>query len=212
CRYEDVLAGKESWLERFAQFTGVDYTPASLRFWEFEHHPVMGNQGTISLLKFAEGIRIPEGNRDKKFYEEQYRRSVENQGFDGNRWERELRQEDRFLVDLCVGRYQEALGYPRDRFDPEFVRRQVERLDALPQKRPYVTGALKGLRRGLAGTVESGEEVLLPVEQKAVSPGRFLGRSFRQWALLVNRICPDRVLRLLPTGLKRRILARLRGE
>ncbi len=117
-RYEDVLADQRGMLQRVGRFVGLDYHPRALRFWEHDHHPAAGNQGPIFMIKQFQGIPVSGHSRDRAFYEEQYRKLLENPDhqFEADRWHERRSTRELFLFDMICGKRNGELGYGRDRF------------------------------------------------------------------------------------------------
>ena len=122
-RYEDILADKQSTLDRCGEFVGLDYEPKALRFWEWEHHASAGNHGLFALIKFGQGIDV-QNFEGKEFYEQQFKRSLEDEGdkFQDQRWMSELSRGQLFLFDLCFGDDNARYGYDRDEFSVQEFR------------------------------------------------------------------------------------------
>lgn len=117
-RYEDVLADQRRMLERVGKFVGLIYDERALRFWEYDHHPAAGNQGPIFMIKQFQGLSVSAHARDREFYEEQYRKLIENPNhqFEADRWHERRSTRELFLFDKICGKRNEELGYERDRF------------------------------------------------------------------------------------------------
>lgn len=139
-RYEDTLAAQEDTLARIASYLDIDYTPDALRFWEWRHHHIAGNQGTIALCRLAEGLPI--GNFEgRTFYEEHFRRisGGDPYSFKDDRADERLTRFDRFVFDCLAGADNERYGYERDRFTTDEVR-DFSQLLQLARQRGRVTG------------------------------------------------------------------------
>ncbi|MCA9290515.1 MAG: hypothetical protein KDA25_05270 [Phycisphaerales bacterium] len=115
-RYEDLMSDPRGHVARFASFVGLDYDERALAFWEFDHHITSGNQGTIALLKFFQGLPVP-NFRNRAFYEAQFDRMRKGEAaFDDQRWQDELGARERFVFDHFCGAANAAWGYEPDRF------------------------------------------------------------------------------------------------
>lgn len=131
-RYEQVVQQPHQWLATIGEFLGLDYSPDALRFWEHELHPVTGNQGTISLIKFAQGIPVREF-ANRSFYETEIRRLSSGNCFNADRWKNEITRGERFVFDLCCGDYNESFGYERDQFGLEEIHKFMGELVRCPR-------------------------------------------------------------------------------
>jgi len=130
-RYEDVLSDQPGMLEAVGRFIGLDYDQSALRFWEHEHHPAAGNAGPIMMIRIHQGEPLPKSARDKAFYEDQYRKTIENPNhrFESNTWHERLSPRERFIFDIVCGQKNASLGYQRDRFTLEQVRQFSREFD-----------------------------------------------------------------------------------
>jgi hypothetical protein len=130
-RYEDVLADQPGMLETVGGFIGLGYDESALRFWEHEHHPAAGNSGPIMMIRKHQGEPLPKAARDKAFYEDQYRKTIENPNhrFESNTWHERLSPRERFIFDIVSGEKNASLGYERDRFTLDEVRQFSREFD-----------------------------------------------------------------------------------
>lgn len=111
-RYEDMLRQPVAELDRVGEFVGVRYSEASLRYGEWPHHPISGNQGMYSLLKLHQGLPT-QAFAGADFYAAQYA-----EGRDGirlpmldMRWQSELSAEDLAVFERRCGRRNRSWGY-----------------------------------------------------------------------------------------------------
>lgn len=115
-RYEDFLSAQRASLERVGRFLGIEYPPDALEYWKFDHHITSGNAGTIALLKFFQGLPVP-NFKDRAFYEGQFERMRQGQAaFDDHRWRDELGRRELYFFDRFCGRGNAAWGYAPDAF------------------------------------------------------------------------------------------------
>ena len=131
-RYEDVLADQMGMLERVGRFVGVEYGASALRFWEHEHHPAAGNAGPINVLRIHQGAALPAVGQTRQFYQEQYDKTIAdpNHQFESDGWKERLSARERFIFDLECGAKNAELGYERDRFTIDELRRFSREFDA----------------------------------------------------------------------------------
>lgn len=129
-RYEDVLADQPGMLERVGAFVGLRYGESALRFWEHEHHPAAGNSGPIMMVRMYQGEPLT-SNRDRPFYEAQYAKTLADphHQFESDGWIERMSRRERFIFDMECGRRNAELGYERDRFTVDEVRRFGEEFD-----------------------------------------------------------------------------------
>ncbi|MCL4220220.1 MAG: sulfotransferase domain-containing protein [Phycisphaerales bacterium] len=168
-RYEDVLADQCGMLERVGRFVGLRYDERALRFWEFDHHPAAGNQGPIFMIKQFQGISVSSHARDRAFYEEQYRKLIENPGhqFEADRWRERRSTRELFLFDVICGRRNAEFGYERDRFTAEeWATFSAEW--ALESGQPAVESSSAG---PVEPTPSAAPPVLAPIEPATVASG-----------------------------------------
>jgi len=121
-RYEDILNDQPGYLKRIGKFVGLDYDPSALRFWEWRHHLVFGNPGTIALVRMGEGL--PPGDFvGVEFYRRQFDAlsSGKNVAFIDNRHMQSLSRLDRYIFDKLAGADNERFGYQRDIFSAREV-------------------------------------------------------------------------------------------
>jgi hypothetical protein len=117
--YEEIVRDQRAFLDRAGAFIGIEYPENALRFWEFEHHPIAGNGGTMGLLRRHLGK--PFVGTDKEYREERYQRMLETpeQPVHDERWREEWGERDRLLFDHYAGAINARWGYERDRFSAE---------------------------------------------------------------------------------------------
>ncbi len=131
-RYEDALADQLKIFQRIGKFIGIDYDARSLRFWDWDHHIVVGNIGTTSLIKMGQGIPL-QNFSERAFYEAQFE-AMKSKGqpcFTDERWKTELTRRNLFLYELICGEHHERFGYVRDGFTlKEFILYSKELLRA----------------------------------------------------------------------------------
>lgn len=115
-RYEDFLAAQRESLNRVGRFLGLEYPPDALEYWKYDHHITSGNAGTIALLKFFQGLPVP-NFKDRAFYESQFQQMREGKSaFDDQRWRDELGRRELYCFDRFCGRGNAAWGYTPDAF------------------------------------------------------------------------------------------------
>lgn len=116
-RYEDMLAEPRATLRAVGAYVGVDYDESALSFWKHEQHITSGNQGTIALIRYGQGLSVGDF-RSAEFYSEQFQRirDLGPSAFNDERWKDELSARERFYFDLAIGHLNEKFGYERDRF------------------------------------------------------------------------------------------------
>jgi len=121
-RYEDVSADPELALNQVGDFLNIAYSPAALRFWEHEHHPIAGNVGPVSIIKIAQDIPLSDYT-GRQFYQDQHASLLESGGrvFRDERWQEELSRRERFVFDIVCGDANQRFGYQRDVFQPEEI-------------------------------------------------------------------------------------------
>lgn len=132
-------------LDKIRQGTRLSYDVENLRFWEHDYHVVSSNAGTVGTVKSYQNMT--ESHR-QKYYEDFVERLRTTDGanisFFDQRWRQELTRYDLFVVDRCVGRVNERLGYGRDEFTQTESGEFTARLDARLSE-----PGLEGIRRHL---------------------------------------------------------------
>ena len=115
--YELARSDVASTLNQISGYTGLSYQASPERFWEFEHHPVAGNDGPCSFVAFHQGVEYPDFV-GIEHYREQFRQTLEAEGgeFKDERWKTELSLYQKFYFDEHYGQINQAFGYERDRF------------------------------------------------------------------------------------------------
>lgn len=115
--YEKVLAKQRYFLNCFREFLLLDYKDDAFHFWKHDHHITSGNAGTISFLKFYQGIPVS-NFRKKQFYEEQFKqlKTQPDQTFCDDQWKKELGRRELFIFDYFCGSANKRLGYDEDAF------------------------------------------------------------------------------------------------
>lgn len=157
-RYEDLMQDPEKYLSIFSSFVEIDYPGSALCYWNYNHHLVGGNPGTIATLRLSQGLDIAEFE-GADFYKEQFDRLKKfgPQSFVDQRGSSVASRMELFLFDCLAGADNARFGYDRDNFSKEerrefgeALRQMVAEMD-LPeyfasQLRPHIsgTGALVG--------------------------------------------------------------------
>lgn len=138
-RYEDFIFDPRATLAAVGEYVGIEYPENAVRFWEFEHHPVIGNTGMIDTLLRLQGhegfdhVRRPFSDQAV----ERLKVSPDEPVFDES-WKEILTREDRFMYDYVVGDLHRAYGYEPDTFTEAERRRFLDRLGLPenPSRRP----------------------------------------------------------------------------
>lgn len=116
-RYEDLMQDPKKYLKIFSSFIEIDYSDAALCYWNYNHHLVGGNPGTIATLRLSEGLDITEFE-GADFYKEQFDRLKQfgPQSFVYQRESSVASRMELFLFDCLAGADNARFGYDRDRF------------------------------------------------------------------------------------------------
>lgn len=117
-RYEDAMADPRAMLDAVGGLVGETYPDNAVRFWEYEHHPVGGNAGTITMLRQMAGALASPRHQRREAYDQILavtRRRPDVRVIDET-WRDNLSLQDRFVYDLLMGDLHAELGYRRDRF------------------------------------------------------------------------------------------------
>ncbi len=133
-RHEQILVDNDLLLRQLSDFTGLDYDESHLKFWEFDHHFLVGNGGTIGTIRMAQGekVHFAEHNKFYTGFVEQTKTEPAPK-FTDERWKSELSSFDRYCIDSCAGALNARRGYDRDVFSDEQVTQfqvQLAELDA----------------------------------------------------------------------------------
>ncbi len=151
-RYEDFLAAQRRSLDRVGHFLGIEYPSDALEYWKFDHHITSGNAGTIALLKFFQGLPVP-NFKDRAFYESQFEQMRQGQSaFDDQRWREELGRRELYFFDRFCGRGNAAWGYAPDAFttqEREAFEAELEGRSTPPAPTPPPDSPLVDLLRKL---------------------------------------------------------------
>lgn len=117
-RYEDIVERPNEFLERIGQSVGIQYLADAHRYWQFDHHPIVGNVGMIALLRMHQGLPMPDF-KGKELYAVAYEMlsTDPDRKFVDARWKDEYSERDLLLFDRYCGSLNERFGYDRDVFD-----------------------------------------------------------------------------------------------
>lgn len=116
-RYEDFAADPAGRLPCIASFIGVVPDESALRFWERDLHPLGAHPAMLAMIRRHQHLPSPE-MRERAFYEEQTLKLLTNPAhrFPADRWRDRLTEHDLLAFDAACGRFNEQMGYERDRF------------------------------------------------------------------------------------------------
>ena len=118
-RYEDMATDPETTLRRLCSTIGIDFEPQMLAFWEHDHHHVMGNGGTRSMI-FRHRLeqterRDAELSRRMEAAKEHYAHDYYDRSNIGiqldERWKRELSRDQLATFARIGGATNAALSY-----------------------------------------------------------------------------------------------------
>jgi hypothetical protein len=120
-RYEDLASDPEATLRALCGSVGMDFEPGMLAFWDHNHHHIMGNGGTRSMifrhrLQQAESKRMPIQRRmeeAKQHYAHDYYDRTDIGIRLDERWKRELSAEQLDVFERIAGETNAALNYER---------------------------------------------------------------------------------------------------
>lgn len=157
-RYEELVADPPAALAQVSALTGFDYPANAIRFWEFDHHFVNGNSGTVGMYKDLRGIpRRPHKRED--YYRElvDYTRRNPDTPRRDDSWKELMSREDKLAFDYLAGELQAAYGYERPPFSQDEQReyRTRHNLPRDPAKAPKKLSdgrGLEGIIRKLTGS------------------------------------------------------------
>jgi hypothetical protein len=120
-QYEELATRPERVVRALCGFLNIEYEEAMLRYWTHEHHHLMGNGGTRSLIfKYREKLGINEealrNRREeaKQFYDASYYDEMELGIHLDERWRVELSREHRECFDMLAGDTNKSLDYGRE--------------------------------------------------------------------------------------------------
>lgn len=110
-RYEDLIDDPVPTLEELGRSIGVPLGDSALRYFDHEHHPVAGNNGTLRLLRLHRGLETAAPDDD--FYREAYESQVERNGVPlrDDRWKSELSDRALEQFERRCGMVNRAFGY-----------------------------------------------------------------------------------------------------
>lgn len=127
-RYEDVVANTAVHLAEIGAFLGLDYGPHAHRFWEYEHHPIGGNGGTVALLRALQRQGVAEHELGERYGAMlRLARAEPDTRLVDETWQQELATDDRIAFDTVMGTLNARLGYERDGFRTDEVARALRR-------------------------------------------------------------------------------------
>ncbi|MBA2490239.1 MAG: sulfotransferase [Gammaproteobacteria bacterium] len=113
--YEALASQPEHVVRAICQSLGIEYEKGMLRYWEHEHHHVMGNGGTRSLIykyreKFGTDLAAMRERQAaaKKFYDASFYDEIDIGIRLDERWRTELSREHREQFDAIAGDVNEA--------------------------------------------------------------------------------------------------------
>jgi len=115
-RYEDLATEPLPQLARLSAFLGMTYSKDALQYWNFDHHPISGNQGMFALMKLHLGLPIP-NFESREYYEAQFASGLERQGRPvlDERWRDQLSDDDLAHFDVICGKVNADWGYQRNK-------------------------------------------------------------------------------------------------
>lgn len=131
-RYEDFVSDPEGILARLEPVFGWRYSENAIRYWEYDHHLISGNQGLMAMLRLHQGIPIA-NFESREFYERQYERIVTDpsKAVMDLRWREQVTADDRALFDTLCGSHNASFGYGRDGADAVRTSDKVNQASAL---------------------------------------------------------------------------------
>ena len=97
--YEDFARNPEATTRNLTEFLGLDFQPAMMRFDEFEHHPIGGNNGTQFQVARAQQLQVVSIRERQKQYYQSHPRGIKLD----LRWLRELQPEHLDLFERMAG-------------------------------------------------------------------------------------------------------------
>lgn len=152
-RFEDVVADPGGQLPGIASHVGVVGNQSALRFWEQDLHPLGAHPAMLAMIRRHQHLSAPE-MRDRAFYEEQTVQLLTDpqHRFPAHRRQKQLSERDLLAFDAACGRFNEGMGYDRDRFTSDQWR------------------ALAGESGTRAGRVGTSEDAVRPDSARAPRP------------------------------------------
>jgi hypothetical protein len=126
-RHDLASADPDYLYARLSEATGRAYGPEQGRFWEHDHHIVAGNGGTMRTV-----IAWQQNESHSQAFYTDFIDSAARQGetrFRDERWRAELDRYVLYVIDRCLGAYQEEMGFERDSFAAEEERELARRFE-----------------------------------------------------------------------------------
>lgn len=111
-KYEDFVDQADGFWERTSEALNMPLTRDCLDYYKFDHHPVMGNQGTLALYRRYQGKPIPNFG-GSEFYEAAFESGSElsSTPVRDDRWMSELDAPAMALFEAECGPTNRELGY-----------------------------------------------------------------------------------------------------
>lgn len=97
--YHELTARPEETIQKICQFFSIPYEPQMLAFYNQEHHPLGGNNGTQSLLDQARKTLATELTGAKKEYFANHPQAIKHD----SRWKQQLTAENLQLFETLAG-------------------------------------------------------------------------------------------------------------
>ncbi len=109
--YEQLKADPNKHLPAICDFIGLPYNPDMIQYWNFEHHFLGGNPGTLLSMvnqqdKASLGTKPPVGNWDLDYY-----KKSNPAAFKDERWKSQLSDRQLRQFALIAGRLNRRFGY-----------------------------------------------------------------------------------------------------
>jgi len=137
-RYEDIIENPMQLLNQVGDIFNIEYSPDSLRYWEFDLHITAGNTGMIdSMLRLNKQSSFV--HHRKSFYDQ----LIDNQKKDptkpviDNSWKDLFTQQDRFIMYYLCHAFFEKLGYASDEFSDTETQAYLKTLNLSDMNSPH---------------------------------------------------------------------------
>ena len=137
-KYEDICLQPVKFFKIISDYVEIDFNESQLKFWEYDHHLIMGNKGPIDVIKRFKRRNLFPYNLNKKI--NNYKKTFEISKNFSKSWKKEISHEQRFFFDLVLGEKNNTLGYERDYFSKKQINKYLNHY-----KKKVVSGDFKKL-------------------------------------------------------------------
>ena len=116
-RHESLSTDRDYVVAQAASLTGLDMQDDAVCYWTYDHHPAAGNGVTHATCRHFQNPEKQGQELDDVYL--RYLKGVEEGTdfrFDDDRWQNEVSDYERFIIDVVAGEMNQDNGYERDSF------------------------------------------------------------------------------------------------